>query len=161
MNLSVGSDVARRIGTATSYESAGRDHGRDHTRDTCTAESFAAVAHFLSLTRRCWCGRAAEIAEFYRILWPLVPARNPTLQQPASPGKHSFRRSRLRTPPNPVYADVSRIICSVVVMPFMTLSHASIRSVSMPSSIAASRISVAPTFCMTSLRMIGDMTSTS
>jgi len=58
-------------------------------------------------------------------------------------------------------ADVSRIICSVVVIPFITLSQASMRNVSMPSSIAASRISAAPTFCMTSLRRCGVIIITS
>ncbi len=62
---------------------------------------------------------------------------------------------------NVIYALVSRIICSIVVMPFITFSHASIRSVSMPSAMAVSLISVAPAFDITLLRTAGVMAITS
>ena len=55
-----------------------------------------------------------------------------------------FAAMHVLAPASKFYADVSRIICSVVVIPFITLSHASMRSVSIPSSTAPSRISAAP-----------------
>jgi hypothetical protein len=50
---------------------------------------------------------------------------------------------------------VSRTTCSSVVMPFMTFIQPSMRSVSIPSSTAASLISAAPTFWRMSLRRLG------
>jgi len=58
-------------------------------------------------------------------------------------------------------APVSRITCSSVVMPLRTLSQPSMRRVSIPSSIAPSRISAAPTFCRIRRRRRGVMNMTS